>query len=174
MKRKSQLMWAIVALIAILGVGTTSVAAKATETEVLGTQSFEGWHKLIDLGTTTIRGGTRHTRGMTVVLRHDTNVPSVTGDVTVVINTNFDDATSAGPMWGTGYLEDDDGLGFWEGIWHTYQFEDGSSVGYAVLHGGGAFEGMQAKWTVECPRNVVLFPGTECQITGRILDPHGE
>jgi hypothetical protein len=170
MKRKRRLMWAIVALIAILGVGTTSVAAKATKTDVFGTQGFTG--QFLAPGTTTYPGGNRHLRGLIVVLRHETNVPSVTGNATVVINVNVD-ANSVGPMWGTGRLEDDDGLGFWEGTWNGYQYDDGTSVTRAVMHGGGAFEGLQAMWTVECPQNVVLFPGTECQITGRVLDPHG-
>ena len=57
----------------------------------------------------------------------------------------------------------------WEGTYHGYGYEDGTSISHIVGHGRGALEGMQVKWTS------VFEPGVyPITLTGRILDPHGE
>jgi hypothetical protein len=169
MKRKTRLIWAIVALIAILGVGTTSVAAQATRT------SFEGeaWFMaLLDPGTYTYPGVNRHLRGAAAVEHIQTDDPRVTGDYIVTVNANVNDDTSVGPLWGTFRLEDGEGQVLWEGTWQGYQLEDGSSVTYGVGHGSGDFKSMQVKIVTEWPPGPP-FTGI-ARITGYILDPHGD
>ena len=169
MKRKRRLTWAIVALIAILGLGTTSVAAKATRT----TFEAEAWIVgLIDPGTLTYPGINRHRRGTVVVQHIQTDEPRISGDHIIVVNANVNDDTGVGPLWGTFRMEDGEGQVLWEGTWQGYQLEDGSSVIYGVGHGSGDFKGLKVRTTTEWPP-APPFAGI-AKITGRILDPHGE
>ena len=171
MKRQKRLIWTIAALIAILALGTTSVAAKATKTSFSG----EIWLlRVVAFPPLTLPGGNRHVRGLEVEDRMVVpDNPDVTGNGKVVINCNLD-ANGVGPCWGTFRWETDAGQGFWEGSYNGYGYADGSQVTYCVGHGGGAFEGQQIKWTSEYEKNMVLFPDTVGLVTGRILDPHGE
>ena len=169
MKRKRRLIWVILALIAILGIGTTSVAAKATKTSFEGEAWITG---LIDPGTETYHGINRHRRGMVFAQPIQTDEPRVTGEVIVVWNGNFRADTGVGPMWGTYRLVDDEGQVLWEGTGQGYQLEDGSSVVHSVGHGRGDFKGLELRHTIEFPPGGP-FAGAG-KVTGYILDPHGE
>lgn len=99
------------------------------------------------------------------------NEPRVSGDVFLTINWNFqfiDLGPPFGPMWGKIRLSNDDG--YWEGSWVGKITLEGHSNIYAVMHGHGGYEGLQARayYFKDSPMSSTY------QVTGFIMDPGGE
>jgi hypothetical protein len=165
MSRKRRLIWVIVALIAILGIGTTSVAAKARKTCFSATQ-----RDLEELQAPWFKypGGNIHGGDQIFGYRIEADDPRATGDVISHLQWCNLDANWVGPCGGTMRL-DVAGRGFWEGRWHIEVQADGSLVSRSVAHGGGEFKSMLWKGSGEAP-----YLGAEVPFTVCILDPHGE
>ena len=118
-------------------------------------------------------GSRQHTRDVVVKSRTESTDPSMSGWMTVVLNSNLD-ADGVGPVWGT-FRTELDGGGIWEGTWQGLRIaEDGYWI--ATLHVvgkgyGGLVDGMKMMgedeiWTPFTPP--IAYLGA---INVRILDP---
>ena len=166
MKKFSILGLLFLCLVAVLAMTTAPAAAQAIFTE------FTGAEIVVDLiypGDITFPGGTFeriHGRGRIWEMRHETTDPRVTGTAIVVSNGNFDEDFS-GPAWGTFQLQPDVYDGFWEARWQSPPGRP--NIISAVGHGTGELDGLTAWWTFDYSEDPM-----NGQITGRILDPHGQ
>jgi hypothetical protein len=171
MSKHKRLVLTILILIAALSLGTSSVAARATKTEVSGTYEI-----VSDTSPPmTNPDGNIHIRGWTLVSRvfFDDYPPIPTGRAVTVFDCNLDGAGD-GPCqcsyrFEVGTWNDDTftkGDGVWEGIC-TGEFVGLGAEAISlriVAHGSEALEGTKYVFSIE-----------EFGVwSGYIQDPHGE
>lgn len=188
----------VIVLLAVAFVGAPAMfgyASAADKTLISGTETFDPFGllgppvgQILDLGTVQCPGqeptgdplqpcplGSRtHIRGFTFVSRVDSLDPSLGGEMTVVLNANFD-ADSTGPAWGTFSLALDAG-GVWDGTFEGRRRRVGDHW-VLPLHvsgrgTGGAIDGAHLMAvdviTISTPAPVA-YTG---EIEGRVVDPH--
>jgi hypothetical protein len=165
MNRQKILLATILALIAVLIVGTVSVAAKSTKTDFASEESLA---PIGAPGRVWESDGIQHIRDFPVA---GPVWGELNGRLTVVANINWDLATGDGTAYGTAVLEVND----WNGL--TGAFEGRSQwkyTGFAVTdgqfvgHGTGDFAGMHVK------ANFYDIDEDTTALVGTIHNPHGE
>jgi hypothetical protein len=171
MKRRKQLILAIVVLIVALLVAAGSVAARDNKEEISG----EEWYGLLSYEEARVwhtEGGVVHIRGAKQVNKMKCDDPRVVGVNNVVVNGNLklDGDVWAGPMWGTYQIVVDDIDGSWDGTWTGKVYPDGSMSIRAHADGSGALEGLKTFVTVERGGPYDAYG----EFTGYILATHRE
>ena len=118
--------------------------------------------------------GVLHIRGGQEAYRDEVDDPRLCGDTVVTLNANFHLADPPvfvyGRMWGTFRIENEGG--YWEGSWVGERTElQGFSYIRGVLHGHGAYEGLQARaeYVRESPDPTASFA-----VHGMVMDPGGD
>ena len=118
--------------------------------------------------------GVLHIRGGQEAYRDEVDDPRLCGDTVVTLNANFHLADPPvfvyGPMWGTFRIENEGG--YWEGSWVGERTElEGFSYIRGVLHGHGAYEGLQARaeYVRESPDPTASFA-----VHGMVMEPGGD
>lgn len=167
MKSKKGLLAFAVAGLLLLSIVAMPVSAGTTWTE------FEGWSTpqdcpLCAAGRLWVsEDWVLHIRGMQEYYFNDYGDPRITGYDLVTINLNMQLPEVYGPMWGTAHLENE--YGYWEGSWVGYRTAEGTSYLEEVLHGHGAYEGLQARLDL-----VREDPNAPFWAEGVIMDPGGD
>jgi hypothetical protein len=165
-------LFTLIAGLMMLSILATPVAAGTVRTEYEG---FEYYVEPILPGRQWIsEDGVLHIRGGQEAYQDVVSDPRLCGDVVVTLNVNFHFAALPvmvyGPMWGT-FRIDNDG-GYWEGSWVGKRTElQGFSYIRGVLHGHGAYEGLQARaeYVRESPDPTAPFV-----VRGVIMEPGGD
>ena len=165
MKRLPTVILMILALIAILTLGTISASAQATKTD------FASQERLAPIGppgkSWVSDDGVLHLRDFPVA---GPVWGELTGNLTVVANINQDIFTGDGTGYGTAFLEVDDfdGMqGTFEGR-SQWKYTNGMvTKGQFVGHGTGDFDGMQVMANFYDEADYTVLSGT-------ILSPHGD
>ena len=118
--------------------------------------------------------GVLHIRGGQEAYRDEVDDPRLCGDTVVTLNANFHLADPPvfvyGRMWGTFRIENEGG--YWEGSWVGERTElQGFSYIRGVLHGHGAYEGLQARaeYVRESPDPTASFA-----VHGMVMEPGGD
>ncbi len=117
--------------------------------------------------------GILHIRGGQEAYSDTVDDSRLSGDDLVTLNVNFQLAPppvmAYGQMWGTSYIEN--AAGYWEGSWVGERTEQGFSYIRAVMHGHGAYKGLQARleFARETPDTTAPFV-----IHGVIMEPGGD
>jgi hypothetical protein len=164
--KKRLFAFAVVGLI-LLSILAAPVSAGTTWTE------FEGWSTLQECpwcapGRVWVsEDWVLHIRGMQEYDLNDYSDPRIAGLNLVTVNVNMQLPEVYGPMWGTAHIEKDDG--YWEGSWVGYRTAEGGSYIQEVLHGHGAYEGLQAR--LDLMRE---DPNAPFWVEGVIMDPGGD
>jgi hypothetical protein len=170
-KMKKQLFVLLAGLMA-LSILAAPVAAGTIRTEYAG---FEHYVGPVSPGRVWVsEDGVLHIRGAQSAWRDVVSDPRVSGDVLLTLNANLKFAAPPvmfyGRMWGTARLSNDGG--YWEGSFVAERTESqGFSYGSIVLHGHGAYEGLQARADIvrESPD-----PSAPFSIHGFVMEPGGE
>ena len=142
---KKQLSVLVVGLI-VLSILAVPVQAGIIRTEYAGLEYYVG---PLSPGRQWIsEDGVLHIRGGQETYRDEVGDPRLCGDTVVTLNANFHLADPPvfvyGPMWGTFRIENEGG--YWEGSWVGVRTElQGFSYIRGVLHGHGAYDGLQAR-----------------------------
>lgn len=190
----------VIVLLSLFLVGSTALVGQTSasdKTLVTGTERFDPLGlfgspigSILDPGTVLCPGneptgdpaqpcppGSRlHIRNSTIISRVDSSNPALSGNMTVVINANFE-ADTTGPTWGTFSIALDAG-GTWDGTFEGRRVREGNHW-VAPLHvsgqgTGGAVDGMHLmavdRLVIPTPLPIAYF-GT---IEGRIVDPHAK
>ena len=168
-KRLFSLLAVVLTVVSVLAV---PVAAQMNRTEYEGMEYFVG---PASPGRQWISGdGVLHIRGGQEAYRDEVDDPRLCGDAVVTLNVNFHLADPPvmvyGPMWGTFRIENEGG--YWEGSWVGERTElEGFSYIRGVLHGHGAYEGLQARaeYVRESPDPTAPFA-----VHGVVMDPGGD
>jgi hypothetical protein len=159
----------LVAGLIVLSILAAPVAARTIRTPYDGYEYYEG---VLDEGRVWISDeGVLLIRGWQEAYRDEVSDPRLSGDLVVTINANFqftEVGEMYGPMWGTTILENDGGT--WEGSWVGKRTEEGYSYIRCVMHGHGAYEGLQARvdYVRENPDTTAPFT-----VHGVLMDPGG-
>jgi hypothetical protein len=118
--------------------------------------------------------GVLHIRGGQEAYLDEVDDPRLCGDTVITLNANFHLADPPvfvyGPMWGTFRIENEEG--YWEGSWVGERTElQGFSYIRGVLHGHGAYEGLQARaeYVRESPDPTASFA-----VHGVVMEPGGD
>jgi len=165
MQNKGFRLLTILLLVAALAtIGAAPGIQNPLVTQFSGTETFgpvvnPGTMALHDDGQLMIRG--------LVQMAHDENTDGrVSGDITLVINTNFDAATFSGQMWGTAHLQNAGGE--WFISWVGDRTPEGHSDIRAVGRGAGGYAGLQARWNYTRSNP---DPNAPMAITGFVIEP---
>jgi hypothetical protein len=167
MKGKRRVFAFSVAGLLLLSFLATPVSAGTTRTE------FEGWSTPQECpwcapGRVWVsEDWVLHIRGMQEYDLNDYSDPRIAGSNLVTVNVNMQLPEVYGPMWGTAHIEKDDG--YWEGSWVGYRTAEGGSYIQEILHGHGAYEGLQAR--LDLMRE---DPNAPFWVEGVIMDPGGD
>lgn len=108
-----------------------------------------------------------HIRGMEEYYYNSYSDPRIAGYDLVTINLNMQLPEVYGRMWCTARLENENG--YWEGTAVGYRTAEGGSYIQEVLHGHGAYEGLQARLDL-----VREDPSAPFWVEGVIMDPGGD
>jgi hypothetical protein len=111
---------------------------------------------------TELGNGAYRVVGLQQQYREETNDPRTTGDNTVTVNMILDLATGSGPLWGTFHLINDQGS--WSGHFNG-RLDNWAGSLRATGHGGGAYEGLVARWIMSRPD-----PSTCYEMSGYIVE----
>jgi len=168
---KKQLL-VLVAGLMVLSILAAPVQAGTIRTDYEGLEHYvgpllPGWQWISEDGVLHIRGGQE-------AYRDDVDDPRLCGDTVVTLNANFHPADPPvfvyGRMWGTFRIENEGG--YWEGSWVGERTElQGFSYIRGVLHGHGAYEGLQARaeYVRESPAPTASFA-----VHGMVMEPGGD
>jgi hypothetical protein len=158
-------------MLIVLSILVAPVAARTLRTEYEGVELYV--EPLLPGRQWISEDGVLHIRGGQEAYEDQVDDPRLCGDTVVTLNVNFHFADPPvmvyGPMWGT-FRIDNDG-GYWEGSWVGERTElQGFSYIRGVLHGHGAYEGLQARaeYVRESPDPTAPFV-----VHGVIMDPGG-
>jgi hypothetical protein len=165
MKAKTIGFEMILALTAILILALPASAA-ATQSPFQGSAYLTGF---VDGGTCQLTAPMEICRGLTVVFTFDVDDARFAGPATTVINSNFHLDPYAGPQWGTLLLANAGGS--WEGTYTGVRNDDGSAYLSGLAHGRGDYKGLKAHFSAVRLSGNMFDP---FQVTGSILDPHGQ
>jgi hypothetical protein len=165
-------LFTLIAGLMMLSILAVPVAAGTTRTEYEG---FEYYVESLSLGRQWVsEDGVLHIRGGQEAYQDEVDDPRLCGDAVVTLNANFHLADPPvfvwGPMWGTFRIENEEG--YWEGGWVGKRTElQGFSYIRGVLHGHGAYEGLQARaeYVRESPDPTAPFV-----VRGVIMEPGGD
>jgi hypothetical protein len=168
-KRLLSLLAVVLTVFSVLAV---PVAAQMNRTEYEGMEYFVG---PVTPGRQWIsEDGVLHIRGGQEAYRDEVDDPRLCGDTVVTLNANFHLADPPvfvyGRMWGTFRIENEGG--YWEGSWVGERTElQGFSYIRGVLHGHGAYEGLQARaeYVRESPDPTASFA-----VHGMVMEPGGD
>ncbi len=166
--KKRLFTFAVVGLI-LLSTLAAPVAAKTTWTEFEGPSTPVACPWCSPGRLWVSEDGVLHMRGMQEYYFNDYGDPRITGYDLVTVNVNLQLPLAYGPMWCTARLENENG--YWQGTAVGYRTEQGFSYIQEVLHGHGAYEGLQARLDLvrEDPN-----PAAPFYVHGVIMDPGGE
>jgi len=162
----------LVVLIGLLVIMFGLVGPAAAQTT---TTPFTGVHTVgadLDPGYSWLSDGVFHWRGRAVQSFFDVSDDRLDGEGFFTLNLNWQmiplPAMFTGPAWGEVYIDND--TGSWHGIWQGTRDENGHAYIRVVLHGEGAYEGLQARIWGER-----LTPDSTqpVELTGFILEPNG-
>jgi len=160
--------WTLILLLSVtaLSLMVVPAAAKTIKTE------YDGESECGDIVGTDVwfsDDGVMHGRGGEMLCMDYVSDDRLDGLEKVIINYNFRFTPYPyGPMWGTLSITNEDGS--WRGTWVGKIFQaDGSSTVFAVLHGYGDYEGLQARATYYKDAGEMDY-----QISGVIMEPGGE
>ena len=168
---KKQLL-VLVAGLMVLSILAAPVQAGTIRTDYEGLEHYVG---PLSPGRQWIsEDGVLHIRGGQEAYRDEVDDPRLCGDTVVTLNANFHPADPPvfvyGRMWGTFRIENEGG--YWEGSWVGERTElEGFSHIRGVLHGHGAYEGLQARaeYVRESPDPTASFA-----VHGVVMDPGGD
>jgi hypothetical protein len=163
-------LFIFVAGLVVLSILAAPVAAGTIRTEYEGVEYFV---ESISPGREWVSDdGVYHVRGAQEAYEDVVDDPRLCGELVVTINANFAFADYPvivyGPMWGTTRIENENG--YWEGSWVGQRTEEGFSYIRCVLHGHGAYEGLQAR--VEYARESPVFTDPFA-VHGVVMEPGG-
>jgi len=168
---KTQL-FVLVAGLMVLSILAAPVQAGTIRTDYEGLEHYVG---PLSPGRQWIsEDGVLHIRGGQEAYRDEVDDPRLCGDSVVTLNANFHLADPPvfvyGRMWGTFRIENEEG--YWEGSWVGERTElQGFSYIRGVLHGHGAYEGLQARaeYVRESPD-----PAASFAVHGMVMEPGGD
>ena len=151
MKRKRLLMWVVLTILIAIMSAPQKATARTDRTDFTGNERCEvqypgNWHMLPNGGI--------QVRGQVGACVEETTDPRVSGNSTVVANSNWaPDMT--GPVWGTVVIEVPsstvcEGGGVWRGTWAGMMTSE-SCYWHTETHGvSGCVEGLQASYLADC------------------------
>jgi hypothetical protein len=162
----------LVAGLMVLSILAAPVQAGTIRTDYEGLEDYVG--PLLPGRQWISEDGVLHIRGGQEAYRDEVDNPCLCGDTVVTLNANFHLADPPvfvyGPMWGTFRIENEGG--YWEGSWVGERTElQGFSYIRGVLHGHGAYEGLQARaeYVRESPDPTASFA-----VHGMVMEPGGD
>jgi hypothetical protein len=163
-------LFILVAGLIVLSILAAPVAAGTIRTDYEGFEYFVG---PVSPGRQWVsEDGVLHMRGVQQAFQDDVSDPRVSGYVVLTLNGNLQFADPPvmfyGRMWGTARIDNDGG--YWEGSFVGERTEQGFTYGHVVLHGHGAYEGLQARadFVREDPD-----PTAPSSIHGVVMEPGG-
>ena len=169
MKGKKRLFVSAAVGLILLSVLAAPVAAGTTWTEFEGTSTPVPCDWCSPGRVWVSEDGVLHMRGMQELYYNNYGDPRITGYDLVTVNVNLQLPAAYGPMWCTARLENADG--YWEGSAVGYRTEQGYSYIQEVLHGHGAYEGLQARLDLVRENPAMDAPFV---VHGVIMDPGGD
>ena len=160
MKNKKTTIALLLCLALVLCISSTLqlANAKATKSQFTGKLAWApGASPPVDWDA----GQTTHRRDrITILSITETDNDWFNGNITRVVNFNRNNNKQFTQRWGTFEILSE-GVLLWKGTW-TGRASEGTTENY-VGHGVGALKGLQIKFTLQTPGNL---------ITGFILNPH--